>query len=318
MRKGFVKTMEAAVILLAAASTAQAQLETDQDKGLTITFTSPAIVIAGDATLTEADLQAHVESIPPADRAGFVNSPRRIAETAEQQTRQEQLAQEALESDLLDDPVRSARLYRAAVDQLATWQIQQVLADRKLDDYEQQARELYLSNPERFRKEASYSFTHLLIASADRTEEAAMRKVLSMVDELGEGADFEELVASHSDDGTVDENGGRYQSVPPDRLDGNFADALQELSPGEVSGPVRSRFGWHLIRLDEVHEGAVKNWEEARSDAVQLAEQRHAKRIREAYMQELSQTDGLEIAPDLVKRLQDQYGPQEETPASQP
>lgn len=317
MRKGFIKTLEVAVILLAVTATAQAQLESEHKKSLSIEFASPAVVIAGDATLTEADLRAHVESIPQTDRAGFVNNPRRIAETAEQQTRQEQLALAALESGLLDDPVRSARLYRAAVDELATWQIQHVLANGKLDDYEQQGRELYLSNPERFRKEPSYSFTHLLIGSADRTEEAAMRKVLSMIDGLGEGADFEELVASHSDDGTVDENGGRYQSVPPDRLDENFASSLRELSPGEISGPVRSRFGWHLIRLDQVHAGGVRNWEEAKSEAVKLAEQRHAKRIREAYMQELSQTDGLEIAPDLVNRLQQQYVPKESR-ASQP
>lgn len=135
-----------------------------------------------------------------------------------------------------------------------------------------------------------------------------MRKVLSLADQLDEGADFGELIAAHSDDGTVAENGGTYESVPPDQLDSNFSNALRRLEPGEMSGPVRSRFGWHLIRLDEVHEGEVKDWEAAREEAIKLAEQRHAERIREAYLVELSSSRNLEVSQDIVTRLQQRYG----------
>lgn len=307
MQHGVTQALFAAA-LVAAASFAQAQIDEPTKKALSVDFESPAVVIAGNATLTEADLQAHVESIPERDRAAFVNSPRRVADTAEQQTRQEQLAQAGLDAGLLDDPVRSAQIYRAAVEKLATWQMEQVIEARKLDDYEQQGRELFLSNPDRFREPPTFSFTHLLVGVAERSEVAAMRQVLALVDQLAEGADFEALVVEHSEDGTVEENRGRYESVPAERLDENFARALRELEPGEISGPVRSRFGWHIIRLDEIHQGSVKDWEAAREEAMKLAEQRHADRIREAYMQELTAGQRPDIAPDLVRRLQQKYG----------
>ncbi|MGH8311543.1 MAG: peptidyl-prolyl cis-trans isomerase, partial [Steroidobacteraceae bacterium] len=47
---------------------------------------------------------------------------------------------------------------------------------------------------------------------------------------------------------------------------GPFADALFSMSPGEIRGPVKTEFGYHIIRLDEVQPGKSKSFEEARGE----------------------------------------------------
>lgn len=285
------------------------ELEKSWQKSLELVFESPAVIVANGHALTEAELFTHLEGIPRRDRAGYVSKPKRIADAAQLQMDRERIARAGVETGLLDDPMISADLYRMAMDELAERQLKRVVEERKLDSYEEQARELYLATPERFREKASYSFTHLLIRTAERTEAEAMRKILSLQEQAEAGADFDELVESNSEDGTVEENNGTYKSVPPDQLDQNFAQALGKIERhGEISGPVRSRFGWHLIRLDEIHEARVPSWEEAQARAIDLAEQRHEKLIREKYLHQIASEGQLEVSPGLVERIQRRYG----------
>lgn len=280
-----------------------------QEKTIDIAFESPVVIVADDYMLTEAELFSHVETVPPEDRMGYVSNAKRIAQTAQSQVDGERIARAGIESGLLDDPVFSAGLYRRLIEAIADQHVANVVADRKLESYQQQARELYLADPDQFKKAPRYSFTHLLIKTQNRTEAEGMRKILELHQQVEAGKDFEELVKANSEEASLEENGGAYDEIQPNRLDRNFSRKLQSLSEvGDISGPVRTRFGWHLIRLDQRHEGSVPSWEQVQEEAVKLAEQRHQERIRENYLKEVSTEGRLEIIPDLVEKIQRQYG----------
>jgi peptidyl-prolyl cis-trans isomerase C len=66
---------------------------------------------------------------------------------------------------------------------------------------------------------------------------------------LGQGRDFAELARRHSRCASADA-GGDLGEVDPRRLDEDFREALEALAEGQVSGIVRTRFGFHLIRRD--------------------------------------------------------------------
>ena len=91
--------------------------------------------------------------------------------------------------------------------------------------------------------EQQFNAAHILVP----TEEEA----LALLEEIEGGADFGHLAQEHSGDPGSAENGGSLgwfqagQMVPP------FEEAVRELEPGEVSAPVETQFGWHLIRLDD-------------------------------------------------------------------
>jgi peptidylprolyl isomerase/peptidyl-prolyl cis-trans isomerase C len=68
---------------------------------------------------------------------------------------------------------------------------------------------------------------------------------------LRKGASFESLASKYSQCSSS-KQGGNLGLVAPDRLDPDFADALLSLKPGEISKPIRTRFGYHLILWQKV------------------------------------------------------------------
>ncbi len=68
--------------------------------------------------------------------------------------------------------------------------------------------------------------------------------------QLDSGADFAALAAEHGTDGTASKGGDLGWFVQSAMVP-EFADAVFAMEPGTISGPVKTAFGWHLIKLDE-------------------------------------------------------------------
>src|SRR6059058_662169 len=83
-----------------------------------------------------------------------------------------------------------------------------------------------------------------------------------------------------------------------------FADALFGMKVGEIKGPVKTQFGYHIIRLDEIQAGKSKSFEEARSDLeAQIKRDRATDRFGE--IQERLQTKASEPGADLKALAQE-------------
>ena len=83
---------------------------------------------------------------------------------------------------------------------------------------------------------------HILVASEDEAKD--------IVDRLAKGEAFEELAAQYSLDGSK-EQGGDLGYFTAGEMVKPFSDAAFALEVGEVSQPVQSEFGWHVIKLEE-------------------------------------------------------------------
>jgi peptidyl-prolyl cis-trans isomerase SurA len=93
---------------------------------------------------------------------------------------------------------------------------------------------------------------HILVRTSEAVSEAdARRRLLGLRERLVSGAaDFAELARSNSDDGTA-ARGGELDWVYPGDTVPEFERAYQDLKPGEISQPVRTTFGYHLIQVLE-------------------------------------------------------------------
>lgn len=111
---------------------------------------------------------------------------------------------------------------------------------------------------------------HILIEVADGTdEEAGLEKILGVAARIDAGEDFAELARSESDDAGSADDGGDLGFAGPDVYDPEFEDALYALEKDEVSKPVRTDFGWHLIKLLDVREADIPPLEEMRASLLQ-------------------------------------------------
>ena len=92
---------------------------------------------------------------------------------------------------------------------------------------------------------------HILVRANDLvSEDEAKRKLLGLRERIVNGVDFAELARLNSDDGSASRGGDLGWVYPGDTV-AEFERAFTELKPMEVSQPVKTPFGWHLIQVLE-------------------------------------------------------------------
>lgn len=155
---------------------------------------------------------------------------------------QELLAQEARKNGLEKNPV--------IADQLA-FQSRVILSRAFLENYfvQNPVTDASLKAAYEFKRAKGelreYKVRHILVTSSDQAQDIG--------DRLGRGESFIDLAKRYSQDPGGQSNGGDLGWFRPDTfVDHHFADAVTTLKKGQYTRlPVRSRFGWHVVMLDE-------------------------------------------------------------------
>lgn len=125
---------------------------------------------------------------------------------------------------------------------------------------------------------------HILVKTSELVSETeAKRRLVVLKERLDHGADFAELARLHSNDLSATKGGDLGWLSPGDTVP-EFERAMDALKPGQVSEPVRSPFGWHLIQALERRSDASQ--ERQRLRARQVLRERKAD---EAYQDWLRQ-----------------------------
>ena len=92
---------------------------------------------------------------------------------------------------------------------------------------------------------------HILIKTNEITSESEARnRLLQLKERLDNGVKFEELARLHSDDGSASKGGDLGWVSPGDTVP-EFEKAMNDLQPNQISGPVQTPFGWHIIQVLE-------------------------------------------------------------------
>jgi len=94
----------------------------------------------------------------------------------------------------------------------------------------------------------------LLRPDALVSEQQVQTRIAQLRERIAQGEDFATLARAHSQDPGSGSNGGGLGWVTPGQMVPEFEQAMNELAPGDVSEPVKSRFGWHLIQVQERRE----------------------------------------------------------------
>ncbi len=127
---------------------------------------------------------------------------------------------------------------------------------------------------------------HILIKISELTSEAdAKRRIVELKERLDHGGKFEELAKLHSEDGSAP-SGGDLGWVSPGDTVPEFEQAMKTLKPGQISEPVQSPFGWHLIQVLENRTQDVSQ-ERQRQSARQAIRARKADAAFQEWLQRL-------------------------------
>lgn len=148
---------------------------------------------------------------------------------------------------------------------------------------------------------------HILVSTDKRTEEQARKRAEEILQKLHSGADFARIAKEFSDDPGSKQNGGSLGAIPRSQLfifAPEFTKAVEALQPGQMSGLVKTQFGFHIIRLDSVKPNVPADFDKKKEEyAKQYVEsQRQAK--WQQYLAGLRRTAKVEILDPELQAFQ--------------
>ena len=259
---------------------------------LSSTAGAQAVVVTGASgiKITEQDIQADALRVPDAARSAVFGKVSNVATSATNLYTRRLLAQEAEKNGLAADPQIAAALQIAhdkvlSDARIAQMDVEVLPADaRKLETLVELQ---YKSNPEVYRIPEQRRLRHVLIPADAPDAEATAAKVLA---DLKAGADFEQLAKAQSKDPGSGGKGGdlgfiqRGSMVPP------FDQAAWALNkPGDLSPVVKTAFGYHVIRLDELKPASIRPFADVKPEMMAKARAKLAEDARTAKFQALMQ-----------------------------
>ncbi|RPH35285.1 MAG: hypothetical protein EHM91_17430, partial [Planctomycetota bacterium] len=121
--------------------------------------------------------------------------------------------------------------------------------------------ELY-STPEQVRA------SHILLKTEGKKEDEVKAKAEALLTQVKAGADFADLARKNSEDEASAKNGGDLDYFARGRMVPEFDDVAFKLQPGEISGLVKSQYGFHIIKVTDKKDATVRSLDEVRPQIV--------------------------------------------------
>ena len=160
---------------------------------------------------------------------------------------------------------------------------------------ESEAKKYYDARPDLFETEVLLTASHILkMAKTEEEFARAEEQIIKIRKKIEDGDPFIDMIKKESDDSQNDGHLGTFgkgRMVPP------FEKAAFSLKVGEVSEPVKSQFGWHLIELHDRKEPEVTPFEEVKEKIVEYLGERRKDRVFDQFLDKLKkQADITEVA----------------------
>lgn len=167
-----------------------------------------------------------------------------------------------------------------------------IAADSQLTD--DNMKKYYDANKEKFKKEKEINTRHILL----KTDEEAKQ----IMERLQKGEDFVELSKKYSIDPNAKASGGEIGFHPKGTLLPEYEAAAFKLTKvGQVAGPVKSQFGYHIIRLEGTKPPAYVSFEEVKDFIRQQLVQEKQKELLEKYIEDLKKAAKITVNEELLK-----------------
>ncbi|MFA7239391.1 MAG: peptidylprolyl isomerase [Sulfuricellaceae bacterium] len=253
--------------------------------------------------ITSLDFEAEMLRIPVEHREEFLTSKERIRKLLENMLVSKTLAGQARKAGIDNEPLMKKRLELAVDKLLSQEQVNRSVDSLKLPNFEPRARELYKINTEKYTLPAKIHASHILVDSKNRSDEEALKRIQEARVKALEGKSFDALAQEYSDDPSAKENKGDLGFFEAGNMVKPFSDAAFALSaPGEISEPVKTQFGYHIIRLHEKQAAKLRPFEEVKEEIVKGLRDKYVADYRNEQIGKIISDPSLKLYEEAVDR----------------
>jgi parvulin-like peptidyl-prolyl isomerase len=164
------------------------------------------------------------------------------------------------------------------------------------------AKDYYTKNAKSFEKPERVKASHILIKAEGKDEKKnaeAKKKAEDLAKKAKGGADFAKLAKTHSE-GPSAKRGGDLGFFPKGRMVPEFDKVAFDMKKGDISDPVKTRFGYHVIKVMDKKEAGKQSFAEAKEDIMERLERQKLREGMDEFIKKLREDAKIEKKEDNI------------------
>lgn len=271
------------------------------------------LMFGGDIVVEDVDLDVLLLNGPEDARDKVIGDHKQLLKLLRQIYLIRALSKEAEKDGIGDSELFQAKLRRQREKLLYVERLKEIDAE-PIPDFHEAAREHYEGNPEAYTLPERFEAKHILISTTDRLpknhpKEEALELIKKVKAELDKGEKtFDDLVNIYSEDTVTRSNQGSLGLFKRGSMVKPFDEAVAALKkPGEVSGIVETKFGYHLIKLLNRYAPQKLTYDQVKEKIIEKMRAEYIQTRREAYFDKILKQNKASIYEDKVEAYAEKH-----------
>lgn len=287
-------------ILLIAAALSASVMAAESDKARP----DETLITWKNQKITTIDFEAAMQNLPAKDRFEFRLDQGRIHKILDNMLAHRMLASEARRLGLDKAPDVQAELALAADRILSKARAERFKAALPAVDFEKIALDHYKANPKEFEVPERVRVAHVLVDTRSRSVEEAQKRAEEVRAKALAGADFGQLALEFSDEPAAKRSKGDLGFFTRGKMAKEFEAAAFTLAKqGDISPVVKTRFGYHVIRLEAKEAVGTRPYEEVKESLKTRYRQKYENEQLMSHIADLRGDKSRVVNSEAIERL---------------
>jgi peptidyl-prolyl cis-trans isomerase C len=261
------------------------------------------LIANGAVVITAEDFEGNMLRIPENLRQESRASLERVSQMSDNLFINRMLAEEARKGGMEKDPLVQARARQIIDAYLAVRYLEEYERNLKMPDLEARAKEIYVSEPLRFRIPESYDIDHIVVSTVGRTRAMALERLKEAEARIQAGEDFLVVAGMYNEASRATGTSGKLGVVTQGSIEPVLFEAAAKLPVGGVSAPIATKNGYHLIKVNAKTPAGKRSFEEARAGIIADERTRIAKKAIEDMIQSFRADPATRVDKEAMEAL---------------
>ncbi len=258
----------------------------------------------GGFKLTLKEFNDQIASLPPQLQMAVARNPQLKEQLLDRWVQLTLMAKEARSKNLQDKPAVKKRIQDMTNALLAQEFMRENIED-KVNVTDKEVKAYYEQHKSEFQEPAQVRARHILVkvpANADKKAWAEAKKKAEKIRAKAlKGEDFAKLAKEYSDDPGSKSRGGDLGYFQKGRMVPEFEKAAFSLKVGQISKPVKTTFGYHIIKLEDKKPSRQESFKDVQQRIRQQLTREKQRKIRDEIIAKLKKKYPVEVHKDLLQ-----------------
>ena len=265
----------------------------------------------GPYKLTLEKFEKQIQSLPPQFQMAMIRNPHLKEQLLDRWVNITLLAQEAREKKLDQNPEIKTRM-EDIKNALLAQKLMGTEIKGKVKVTEDEIKTYYKDHEGEFSRPEAIKARHILIkvptGATKKVWKEAKLKAEGIRKRIEKGEDFAKLAKEYSDDPGSKNKGGELGFFSKGRMVPEFESAAFSLKPGELSNPVKTSFGYHIIQVEKKRKASIRPFSKAQPQIRQRLYREKQQKLQDMLIKKLKAKYPVKVNKALLSKDMPQSG----------